>query len=84
MHRVAPKVAVKIAVFLDDDDFDTGAGQKISEHEPGGAAAGDAAIRLDSLLAGSQRRRNRVFVIRIHGSVRILPVGALRKLLRKT
>jgi hypothetical protein len=82
MHGVAPKVAMEIGVFLDDDDLDTGTGQEIAEHEPGRAATDDAAARRDRSLAGSRRRRNRDLILGTHGDAQ-LTVGASRKLLKE-
>jgi hypothetical protein len=78
-----PRPPAYESVFLNDDDLDAGACQEIAEHEPGGAAADNAAARLHSLLAGSQGRRHRDLVLRTHGVVHVLPVGASCKMLKK-
>ena len=47
MNRVAAEIAEEIGVLLQHHDMNAGARQQKSEHHPGGAAAGDAALRRD-------------------------------------
>ena len=47
MNRVAAEIAEEIGVLLQHHDMNAGARQQESEHHPGGAAAGDAALRRD-------------------------------------
>ena len=47
MNRVAAEIAEEIGVLLQHHDADAGARQQESKHHPGGAAAGDAALRRD-------------------------------------
>ena len=47
MNRVAAEVAEEIGVLLQHHDANAGARQQESEHHPGGAATGDAALGRD-------------------------------------
>ena len=47
MNRVAAEIAEEIGVLLQHHDMNARARQQESEHHPGGAAAGDAALRRD-------------------------------------
>ena len=47
MNRVAAEIAKEIGVLLQHHDVNAGARQQESEHHPGGAAAGDAALCRD-------------------------------------
>jgi hypothetical protein len=58
MHRVAAKIAQKIAMFFEDYHLDPRARQKKTEHHPRGSAARDATARGYSLrIVGSTRHR---------------------------
>jgi hypothetical protein len=58
MDRVAAKIAQEIAVLLEHDNVNAGAGQQISEHHPRRPAPGDSvataerfpAVRHEGLL----------------------------------
>jgi hypothetical protein len=47
MDRIAPEVAEEVAVFLENDDVDTGARQQEPEHHSGRTSAGDATPSLE-------------------------------------
>ena len=47
MNRVAAEIAEEVGVLLQHDHVDAGAREQKSQHHPGGAAAGDAALRRD-------------------------------------
>ncbi len=47
MNGIAAEIAQEILVLFQHRDADAGARQEEAEHHPGGAAAGDAAPRLD-------------------------------------
>ncbi len=44
MHGVAAKVAKEVGVLLKDGNADAGSRQQITQHNAGGAAAGDDAL----------------------------------------
>ena len=49
MDGIASKIAQKIGVFFENQHFDAGTPQEISEHHPRGAAARNAATNVEFL-----------------------------------